>query len=875
MSARTFTWMGLGLALAAAPAFAQDPPARVGRIAYVAGPVSLSPAGAADWAQAPLNRPLVAGDRLWTDAGARDEAQFGDAIARMDAGTLMTVLAADERATQLQVSQGRIDLHVRGLADGTTVEVDTPNLAFVARAPGDYRIAVAPDGSTTDVTLLRGAGDVYGDGTSLSLAPGQAYRFGGQDLNNYVLLQPAPPDEFDRWALARDQRLERAVARRYVPQGVVGVEDLDDYGTWRTVPDYGTVWVPDRAPRNWAPYHTGHWTWIDPWGWTWVDDQPWGYAVSHYGRWVRTPDTWAWVPAPVQARPVYAPALVAFVGTALAVGSWSGPGVGWFPLAPHEPYRPPYHASPTYVTNINVTNTVIHQTTVINNINNVTNIRYVNRNVPGAMVAMPAPQFASAAPTARAGLVLPPGVARAAPVLAAPQARPLPQSRVGTAPGHPPPAPVLQRMAVTRALPPAAFVHANRHAPAGPDARLAAPLAAHAPVPPLRVLRPAVGRQAAPQPWRGPAPGAAPGAHAFAQAGQAGMPGAHGPQAPVHGVMGAVPPARDMRPGQPAGMPQPQRPDALAGPVLPPGAQGVQGMPRQHGRFVPGAPVAQAELPGRPGAVQPGGHPQAPHGPDAVPGRGPMGFAQQGRYAPAAQPQPDGRPQVPHGADAVPGRSPRDFAQQGRYALPAQPHMPPEGPHFAAQGGVPQAQASGGPVDRHGMAAAQPVAGQPGHHPGTQASPVPRGPAPHPQPVPHPQAQAVPQAQPAPQVAAPHPQPVPHPPTPHPQPAAYPPTRHAPQPVPHEAPRPPAQHAPQPAPQAAPRPVPHEPPHPPAQHVPQPAPQPAPRPAPHEPPHPPAQAAHPQPQPQPHAAPQHGPDKGGDHGHKHGEPGGH
>ncbi|MFS2218827.1 DUF6600 domain-containing protein, partial [Telluria sp. Tellsp104] len=401
--------LGLLFTATIAAAQMQDPPARVGRIAYLAGPVSFSTAGASDWAQAPLNRPLVAGDRLWTDAGGRDEAQFGAAVARMDAGTLLTVLAADERMTQLQVSQGRVDLHVRRLAPGETVEVDTPNLAFVARGPGDYRLAVAPDGSTTDVTVLNGAADVYGDGTSLSLAPGQGYRFGGQDLDNYGLLPPAPPDEFDRWALARDQRYERAIARRYVPQGVVGFEDLDDYGSWRTVPDYGTVWVPDRAPRNWAPYHAGHWAWIDPWGWTWIDDQPYGYAVSHYGRWIRTPDTWAWVPAPARAQPVYAPALVAFVGTVLAFGGRSDPGVGWFPLAPHEPYRPPYHASPTYITNVNVTNTVIRQTTIVNN------ITYRNRNVPGAIVAMPAQQFAQAAPTARAGLLLPPRLAPAPP----------------------------------------------------------------------------------------------------------------------------------------------------------------------------------------------------------------------------------------------------------------------------------------------------------------------------------------------------------------------------------------------------------------------------------------------------------------------------
>jgi len=767
MTARTFTWpvgLGLVLAVASASALAQDPPARVGRIAYLSGPVSFSPAGASDWAQAPLNRPLVAGDRLWTDAGARDEAQFGSAIARMDAGTLLTVLGADERTTQLQVSQGRIDLHVRGLADGETVEVDTPNLAFVARQPGDYRLVVAPDGGTTDVTLLRGAGDVYGDGTSLALAPGQGYLFGGQDLNNYVLLQPLPPDDFDRWALGRDQRYERAVARRYVPQGVVGAEDLDDYGTWRTMPDYGTVWVPDRAPRDWAPYHDGHWAWVDPWGWTWIDDQPYGYAVSHYGRWVRAPDTWAWVPAPVEERPVYAPALVAFVGAVLAFGGHSDPGVGWFPLAPHEAYRPPYRASPTYITRVNVSNTVINQTNIVNN--NITNIRYVNRNVPGAMVAMPARQFAQAASTHRAAMLMPPGVARAAPVLAAPQARPLPQSRFGTGPaGRLPPAPVMQRVAVTRALPPAAFalagaaagaraLHGSPHGTPAP-ARPGAPFAAHGPVPPLRVLRPAIGKPVTPQPLLRPVPGADLATRQGVQGGRPGVPPSH----PVHGPM---PPA-----GHPAAAPQ-----AFAGPALAPGAHGPQN-----------AAQMAAHMP-----LQPGARPQ--------PARPMEDIAQ---HAP------------PHGMSGP--------------AL-----QPQQGPRFAAQGGMAhtQAQASGAaprPAPEAAVRAQAPqrIAAvaqhpQPAAHAGSPPAPHPQPavhaappPASHPQPAGH--------AAPAP---APHPQPAVHaapPPAPHPQPAmrAAPPPAPHPQPAPHEAPHPPAPHP-------APPPPPHEPPH----EAPHPQPHPAP-----------------------------------------------
>ena len=49
-------------------------------------------------------------------------------------------------------------------------------------------------------------------------------------------------------------------------------------------------------PAGWAPYSTGHWAWVRPWGWTWVDDAPWGFAPFHYGRWVYHRNTWCWAP---------------------------------------------------------------------------------------------------------------------------------------------------------------------------------------------------------------------------------------------------------------------------------------------------------------------------------------------------------------------------------------------------------------------------------------------------------------------------------------------------------------------------------------------------------------------------------------------------
>ena len=188
---------------------------------------------------------------------------------------------------------------------------------------------------------------------------------------------------------------------------MTGYEDLDDYGHWRYVADYGPVWTPVGVASGWAPYRFGHWIWVAPWGWTWVEDEPWGFAPFHYGRWAYVENGWCWVPGPVYVRPVYAPALVAFVGGGgfhLSIGV--GEGVAWFPLGPREVYVPPYRVSRTYVNNVNITNTRVNITQVTNvynnyTTNNVTKITYVNQRVPTAVTAVTHETFVNARPVAR------------------------------------------------------------------------------------------------------------------------------------------------------------------------------------------------------------------------------------------------------------------------------------------------------------------------------------------------------------------------------------------------------------------------------------------------------------------------------------------
>ncbi len=385
---------------------AQDPPSRVARLNYSDGSVSFQPGGEGDWVQAVANRPLTTGDNLWADKDSRAELHVGSTAMRLGSESSLTFLDLDDQTTQLKLSQGSLIVRVRHLDDGDNFEVDTPNLAFVIQRTGEYRIDVNGDGSETDATVWHGRGEVTGGGSTYVVVAGQYARFTGSDQLNHEIDQIPGSDDFDNWAFSRDQHEDRSQSADYISPEMTGSEDLDDYGSWHYVAEYGPVWTPRDISADWAPYRLGHWAWVDPWGWTWIEDEPWGFAPFHYGRWAYVSDSWCWVPGPVVVRPVYAPALVAFVGGrgfGVAIGVGGGVGVGWFPLGPREVYVPWYHTSPRYVNNVNITNTRVSVTQVTNvynsyNTTNVTRVTYVNQHVNNATTVVSHDTFVNARP---------------------------------------------------------------------------------------------------------------------------------------------------------------------------------------------------------------------------------------------------------------------------------------------------------------------------------------------------------------------------------------------------------------------------------------------------------------------------------------------
>jgi hypothetical protein len=499
-----------------------DPPTRVARLSFLSGPVSFSPAGEDEWVLAAPNRPLITGDRLWADAGGRAELQAGSVALRLGASTSVNVLNLDDRTTQMELAQGSLYVRVWRLDRDETVEIDTPNLAFTISSAGRYRIDVDPDGNVTTLAVLAGQGEAYGEGAGYRIGAGERYSFSGTGLRDYEYSEIGPADEFDRWAADRDRRYDTSLSARYVSRDVIGYQDLDQYGTWSVVADYGNVWYPRSIPSGWAPYRTGHWAWIDPWGWTWIDDAPWGFAPYHYGRWAYVTGRWGWIPGPVNVRPIYAPALVAFIGggdfrLSLSVGG-AASGVAWFPLGPGEVYQPAYRVSRDYFTNVNISNTRVTNVNITNVYKNyttnttVTNVTYRNRQAPGAVTAVPTTAFVQSQPVARAAVQVPrevmaqqavSSVARVAPTRASIVSA---AGQASAASAAKPPARALQREVVARNKPPAppaafaarqAALAANPGRPVEPAAGQAQPASA-APARNVKVVAPT--QAAAPAP---------------------------------------------------------------------------------------------------------------------------------------------------------------------------------------------------------------------------------------------------------------------------------------------------------------------------------------------------------------------------------------
>lgn len=693
-------------ATAPQPIQAGDPPARVGWLANLAGAVSFHSAGQDQWTTASQNYPIATGDAVWTQPQAQASIMVDASRIALNGGTEVTAQEIDQATITTVLSQGEVFLNLVAMQPGQSVVVETPRGTVQITANGRYEIYAGDSNTPTYVTAVTGAAQFTGLGldTAQTIGPQQTLVVSGtnpvqaqlgamqQDQFLTTMLQqiaPPPPPS--------------AITPPPVVAQMTGASVLSQYGSWSREPDVGTVWFPQVA-SSWVPYREGRWAYVQPWGWTWVDNAPWGFAPFHYGRWSDFNGRWGWVPAPADAgvayadyRPVYAPALVTFLGVAAGVATaaaFASGSIGWAPLGPRDPYYPPYSVPPRYfnaynrpyVQNYNqfyqrnvtvVNNRISYRNVQINTINTVNNYG-------------PGPQGQD---FARRGATFVPREAMLASRPLAGLARPVPQD-ARIEPFHPGAPQSLPRpTAATWGVTPA--MAQREHLAGGPAGGAPRPAAPGPAIRPMDAGHFAPGARPAPPPLV---------AHAAEQ------PGFH-PSA-VH----AAPRPEAPRPGAPQpGAPQPAapqpgapRPEAARPQTLPPLARGEARPPETHG---PGQAPTTPAAP-RP-AMTPA--PRPPQGPDQ------HGPAPQAPHAQIPRPAPQARPAAARPpAPQAPRPAPEPHAQAPRPAPQMQAPRPP--PHVEAPRPAPHVQAAR-PAPQLPPPAAHAPAPRPAPHAAPQARP--------------------------------------------------------------------------------------------------------------------------------------------------------
>ena len=396
---------------------------RVARLSLIQGDVSTQRGDTEEWAAAALNQPLVGGDRVLTGDNSKAELQLDHGnILRLGNHSLLKIATVE----RVQNERGQIQVQIwQGLAyysvfkdSDAEVEIDTPNAAIRPTSKdGVYRIEVT--GFETHLIVRAGAVEIATPQGSARVEMGQDATIKGTTRLAGNVLGGAPAmDSWDSWNIDRDGVINNAQSWNCTNRYYVGSEDLDVYGHWVNVPDYGRVWSP-TVGGGWSPYRAGRWVWEPYWGWTWVSHEPWGWTPYHYGRWFLYGKSWMWWPGPVDGggtyRPEWAPAYVSFFG----FGGHRGPSVGfgsvgWLPLGPGDSFYPWYgrnesqlkEASVTDATNITRLTRVVAPLRDDNEFSNVT-LAAVDGRIRDAISALPADRFGT-------GLSVPKTVSRRA-----------------------------------------------------------------------------------------------------------------------------------------------------------------------------------------------------------------------------------------------------------------------------------------------------------------------------------------------------------------------------------------------------------------------------------------------------------------------------
>ena len=306
--------------------------ARIVRLSFVEGNVTVQRPDVADWAEAPMNTPIQEGFKFSTAEGSFAEVEFENgSTARLGQLSMLefTQLALASDGSKIN----RLTLHMgyatfRAIPEGQDVyEVLTSNATLTPRGKALFRVDL--DSAEERVEVFRGSVEVESSLGSWTLAKNSVLDLRPGADQPALLSEGITQDDWDRWVQEREDQVV-AASNAQSPRAYsntssdtfYGWSDLSYYGNWSYMPGFGYGWMPN-VYAGWYPYSLGRWCWYPGFGYTWISADPWGWLPYHYGGWEFIPGVgWVWFPGSFGA---WSPGLVAWYG---------GPGwIGWMPLS--------------------------------------------------------------------------------------------------------------------------------------------------------------------------------------------------------------------------------------------------------------------------------------------------------------------------------------------------------------------------------------------------------------------------------------------------------------------------------------------------------------------------------------------------------------
>lgn len=334
------------------------------RVTLIEGDLEIAEGEDGEWFPASINMPLREGDRLRISEASRAEIHLlGGTYLRLDEFTEFDLLSLSEESAGGYLHEGRI--YVNDLREGRKAMVVETPLASVNSLDNARYIVRVSDTGESEVSVVMGYANVEHRGGSDRIRAGETLLVGP---GAYASISPlGEPGEWERWNSELDGIATSPVeSAQYLPEELHEYAyELDHYGRWHYVSEYGYVWTPTVVSVGWSPYRHGRWSHIGV-EYVWISYEPWGWAPYHYGRWAHVAGIgWAWVPPPHHAV-YWGPGYVDW---------WYTPTyVAWVPLAPGEIYYGYGYYGPL---SVNIISIDIHKTFIKR--------RHRNFHVPGSV----------------------------------------------------------------------------------------------------------------------------------------------------------------------------------------------------------------------------------------------------------------------------------------------------------------------------------------------------------------------------------------------------------------------------------------------------------------------------------------------------------